>query len=405
MAHILNLKRDRTLTKDLIGTTLGTGTLQSKDNEKVEVPLAPLLSTSKLIRTILAESHLHPAIHGPLTLSFDVSTKALVSVRDILGTGETLIRNDNIEEVKQVLSILGIEADLSQHRINEEHIDHLPAIDEGVKLEIVFEIQDEENFVSGIDEHENSVEKEIVPRDKDIGNVDQQGFDMEGMGADMNHNRRNSVHEDDAGYGEETMDKNNAGIGGHEHERNYSVKNCKESIQQLRKIHDKSNHVDKTYEKEKMHKCRICQYSATTQSTLKIHMRTHTGEKPYNCPICASCFSRKEEQKRHMKRHTGEKSFNCATCYSSFSRQDHLKRHMKRHTGVKPYTCSICSSSFSRKHHLERHMKRHTGEKPLTCALCGSTFTQKIHLLVHMRKHESENSGKCDYTNATSDQQ
>ena len=183
MAHILNLKRDPVLTKDLIGTTFGTATLQSKDNEKVQVPLAPLLSSSKLIRIMVTESHLHPAIHGPLILSCEVSTEALVSVRDILGTGETLTSNDNIEEVKQVLSMLGVYADLSQDGNNEEHTDH-----EGVKLEIVFEMQDEEeNCVSGIDEHDNSAKKE------------------KRSGTDVNHNRRNSVHEDNTCYGEEIM--------------------------------------------------------------------------------------------------------------------------------------------------------------------------------------------------------
>merc|ERR1712179_847943 len=164
-----------------------------KDNEKVQVPVAPLLSTSKLIRTMVAESHLHPAIHGPLTLSCDVSTKALVSVRDILGTGETRINNDNIEEIKQVMNMLGVDADLSQDSKNNEYFEHLSARDEGVKLEIVFEMQDDnENCASGIDKDK----EETIQRVNDIGNEDQQGFVNKGN--DMNDNRRNSVHEHDA---------------------------------------------------------------------------------------------------------------------------------------------------------------------------------------------------------------
>ena len=97
---MLNLKKDPALLLDLIGTTLGRATLQSKDNEKVQVPLAHLLSTSKLIRTMVAESHLHPAIHGPLILSCEVSTEALVSVGDMLGAGETRINNDNIGPIE-----------------------------------------------------------------------------------------------------------------------------------------------------------------------------------------------------------------------------------------------------------------------------------------------------------------
>jgi len=266
---------------------------------------------------------------------------------------------------------LGVYADLSQDGNNEEHTDH-----EGVKLEIVFEMQDEEeNCVSGIDEHDNSAKKE------------------KRMGTDMNHNRRNSVHEDDAGYSEEILarpeiNKDNVEIGGQKHDRNYSVKTCKINAQKLRKFHGKTYHADKNYEKEKLRKCRVCHYSASTPSALNIHMRNHTGEKPYTCAICSSAFSQKQHLKQHMSRHTGEKPFTCAICSSAFIQKNCLVRHMRMHTGEKPYTCAICSSAFSLKCGLGRHMRRHTGERPYTCAICSPAFSQKHHLKVHMRTHE-----------------
>ena len=89
----------------------------------------------------------------------------------------------------------------------------------------------------------------------------------------MNHIRRNSVHEDEAGYGEEILarpeiNKDNAEIGGQKHDRNFTVENCKINIQKLRKFHGKANHADKNYEKEKLIKCRVCHYSASTPSAL-----------------------------------------------------------------------------------------------------------------------------------------
>jgi len=397
MADSLYLKRDDpALLLNLISTTLGTATLLSKDNERVQVPLAPLLSTSKLIRTMVAESNLHPAIYGPLILSCEVSTEALVSVRDILGTGETRISNDDIEEVKQVLSMLCVDADLSQDgtimnisNINE-FFEHLSVRDKG-------------NCVSRIDEDfDTSVKQEIVERVYDNENVDQQGCDMMEKETDMNHNRRISVHEHDTGNGKEKeimvkreIDQNNCEIGDNEHDSSYSMKNCKVHIQKLSKFRAKTNHTDKTNGKEKLLKCRVCQYSASKPSVVKNHMRSHTGEKPYTCAVCSSTFRRKHHLVVHMRRHTGEKPYTCAICASSFIQKTSLAVHMRSHTDEKPFTCAICSSAFSRKHHLVAHMRRHTGEKPYTCALCVSAFSHKASLVKHMKNHTCENPNKC----------
>jgi len=401
MAYLFNLKRNPALTNDLIGTPLGTATLQSKDNEKVQVPLAPLLSTSKLIRTMVAESYLHPATHGPLILSCEVSTEALVSVGDILGTGETCNNNDNIEEIKQGLSMLGVEADLSQDRKNEEYFELISARDGDVKLEKIIEMQvdNNENCANGIDKDlYNSVKKEI--RVKDTGNEDQQEFDNIGKKKDMNNKRRNFVHEHYTINGEEIKvkpknDEVDCEIGNHEPDQIYALENYEVNVLKLRKFHEKTYQTDKTYDEEKLLKCKICHYSASQLSDLKRHMRSHTGEKPYTCAICSSAFSRKHHLKNHMRRHTGEKPFTCAICSSAFSRKQHLIVHIRSHTGEKPFNCSMCSSAFRQKNDLKDHMRVHTGEKPYACAICSSAFRQKAHLEVHMRSHTGEKPYTC----------
>ena len=100
-------------------STYGTAKLLSRDGGEVTVPLAPLLGGSTLIKSIVAESHLHPGIHGPLILSLAVTADVLVSVKDILGVGETKVMEENIEEVVKVLNSLRVEANLSKSRINQ----------------------------------------------------------------------------------------------------------------------------------------------------------------------------------------------------------------------------------------------------------------------------------------------
>ena len=132
------LTRDQTLTIPM-SSTYGTATLLSRDGEEVKVPLAPLLGASPLVRYMVAESRLHPGTHGPLVLSFTVPPDVLVSVGDMLGTGVSNVVEENIEEVVQVLNSLGVKANLSQIRINNEY-KYVPTNEEDIKQkDVVFE--------------------------------------------------------------------------------------------------------------------------------------------------------------------------------------------------------------------------------------------------------------------------
>ena len=137
MAYILS--RDHALTVSLVTTTSDKAVLLSKDGEEVNVPLAPLLGSSTLLRSVVAESHLHPGVHGPLVLSLSVAADILVSVGEILGKGESNVKEENIEEVQQVLDLIGVEAHLSQIRINNEYYEHVATNEEGVNLETKLE--------------------------------------------------------------------------------------------------------------------------------------------------------------------------------------------------------------------------------------------------------------------------
>ena len=109
------MSRNQAITVPLL-STYGKASLLSMDGQEVKVPLAVLLGGSSLVRSMVAESHLHPGLHGPLILSFTVATNVLASVGDILAVGVANVREENIGEVTQVLDLLGVKASLSRNR-------------------------------------------------------------------------------------------------------------------------------------------------------------------------------------------------------------------------------------------------------------------------------------------------
>ena len=338
---------------------------------------------------MVAESRNHPNIHGPLIMSCEASTESLINVVDILGTGEIRVSDDAIEEIKQVLSMLGVKANLSKD--SNEYFEPIYARDEGLKLELVFE-----NNVSGLDEEvnnsvnnlnineyfehhseepDNYFKKEIIQMDYDIGDLDKQGFDMIEKETDINHNRRNFVHEHDAVNGKEAkvtheIDEDNCEIGDNEHDSDYSVKNCRVYLQKLSKFKGKLNHTDKTHEKEKLKcpvsvtvtdkirkHCNVCNYSTKFAYNLKIHvMRSHTGgDKPFKCRVCNFSCDYSGDLKAHSRTHTGEKPYKCTVCNFCCSQSGNLTIHKRTHTGEKPFNCKFCEYSCDRAHTLKQN--------------------------------------------------
>ena len=152
MAMAVTLSRDQALTVQLL-STYGTASLLGKDGREVQVPLAPLLGASSLLRSIVDSSQLHPGVHGPLIISFDIAVDVLAHVGEILGAGESKLKSGNIEDVVHVLEILGLEGSLSETRLNiVNHEQQIAANEEGINLEEVFESIGDEDTESGTDE-------------------------------------------------------------------------------------------------------------------------------------------------------------------------------------------------------------------------------------------------------------
>lgn len=82
-----------------------------------------------------------------------------------------------------------------------------------------------------------------------------------------------------------------------------SLKEMEQSVaQQIREQRKADTYLDKLYR----HRCHFCGKVMSSESSLQIHIRSHTGERPYACSICDSRFSTKGNLKVHMDVHRGE---------------------------------------------------------------------------------------------------
>lgn len=250
------LKRDSMLWDVLPCTAYETATLLSKDSQGVAVPLAHLLGASSLVRSMVADANLHPAIHGPLILSCPVEVGVLLSVGEIFRRGVASARDGEIEEVQHVLNMLGVEVDLSCTKMKKKY-ERIAEVSEEVKLEIVFEMENE-NISDGI---ENDADQQDTSAQNCTVKID----------------------------------------GLSELSANSSLK-----IQNNEKLTDKHECSNKSPRKEKIHRCELCTYRSLKFSDLRKHNRIHSGEKPYKCIYCSFACSQSSNLKTHTKKYHNE---------------------------------------------------------------------------------------------------
>ena len=122
-------------------------------------------------------------------------------------------------------------------------------------------------------------------------------------------------------------------------------------------------------DKDKVHKCDICEKSYSKLGNLKIHMsNTHDVKmkeengnltEKVQCDQCEKTFSTNERLKNHVKFvHEKAGETFCDLCGKAFSRYKTLETHKRIvHEGKKDHICEFCQKSFSVRSNLVQHIK------------------------------------------------
>ncbi|XP_049889468.1 sal-like protein 2 isoform X1 [Epinephelus moara] len=81
------------------------------------------------------------------------------------------------------------------------------------------------------------------------------------------------------------------------------VPNSPNALQSFSGGTDSSSASSSTTSGRLQHACRFCGKMFSSDSSLQIHLRSHTGERPYQCPVCLSRFTTRGNLKVHFLRH------------------------------------------------------------------------------------------------------
>ena len=165
--------------------------------------------------------------------------------------------------------------------------------------------------------------------------------------------------------------------------------------------------------------CKVCDYVATNNTYLNIHIESvHIGLK-YKCDLCNVELSTNANLKRHktkvhtakaqitfktkeyLKRHNKVvndkiRKFPCKFCDKSSTTLANLKRHLRIIHGSEEYDCEDCSYSTESKRNLDSHRSAVHLKMKLKCKECHFESTYTSTLYTHIKQEHQNIKFKCD---------
>lgn len=123
-------------------------------------------------------------------------------------------------------------------------------------------------------------------------------------------------------------------------------------------------HCDSVHRKLRPFLCSYCGHRASSQSSLKMHLRQHTGEKPFACNLCEYRTGDHNSLRRHKMRHSGTKPYKCPHCPYACIQSSTYKSHLHRkHPGQSErllFACPLCSFRTVREDNYKAHLSDHS---------------------------------------------
>ncbi|KAG7485925.1 zinc finger 239-like isoform X1 [Solea senegalensis] len=191
----------------------------------------------------------------------------------------------------------------------------------------------------------------------------------------------------------------------------------------------------------KPYKCFYCQKRFTCQTTLVIHLRSHSRGKSFFCPVCGLKFSLMRHIKSHLKTHAeytmvmSKEQEQAETVVSLVLSDEECewdpgnsasqsKPGIYRSVNTAPWSrqkdleakellkCPECSKEFQSSNARDHHLKQKHGKHPFhKCYHCGQTYRTHRSLTVHQRiyhpqptvtvKYEEEHRAPKTYVGST----
>ncbi|XP_017472166.1 PREDICTED: zinc finger protein 431-like [Rhagoletis zephyria] len=205
------------------------------------------------------------------------------------------------------------------------------------------------------------------------------------------------------------------------------------------------SHKRYVHQRQRIHKCTLCDKAFKASKVLREHMTTHTGEDLYQCPHCPRTFKVNANMHHHRKRkhpkeweenrrqrqmsfkrvdlnnisnevvffvlesrlnihirnvHSTSYQSVCDQCGKSFRGRSAIKIHMLEHEGgsKRRWPCDQCDLQLYSNYSLKRHKRaaHHDGSEEYVCGDCGKVAFTEDALKRHQKYvHLRERVHKC----------